>query len=140
MSLRELIAAMARGDAPPPPVAEFVGLQLVSAEPGAAVMELTVERHHHNPMGALQGGILATLADGAMGYAYGAGLDDGETFTTLGLHVDYLKAVREGTVRASAKVVKRGRTIGLVECDVTDEEGTLLARASSTCMTLRAAE
>ena len=48
MSLRDLIAAMARGEVPPPPVAEFVGLQLVSAEPDAAVMELTVERHHHN--------------------------------------------------------------------------------------------
>ncbi len=136
-SLRELIAGMARGEVPPPPVAEFVGLQLVSAEPDAAVMELAVERHHHNPMGMLQGGILATLADGAMGYAYAAGLGDGESFTTIGLHVDYVKGVREGTVRASARVVRRGRTIGLVECDVTDERGDLVARASSTCMTLR---
>jgi len=136
-SLRDLIQAMARGDAPPPPVAEFVGLRLVSAEPGEAVMEMTVERHHHNPMGMLQGGIVATLADGAMGYAYAAGLGDGESFTTIGLHVDYVKGVREGTIRASARVVRRGRTIGLVECDVTDAEGALLARASSTCMTLR---
>jgi acyl-coenzyme A thioesterase PaaI-like protein len=34
-------------------------------------------------------------------------------------------------------VVKGGRTIGLVECDVTDTEGRLVARAASTCMTLR---
>lgn len=136
-SLRNLIAAMARGEVPPPPVAELVGLQLVSAEPGAAVMELAVERRHHNPMGALQGGILATLADGAMGYAFAAGLGEGESFTTIGLHVDYVKGVQEGTIRASARVVRRGRTIGLVECDVTDGDGSLLARASSTCMTLR---
>ncbi len=137
MSLRDLIAAMARGEVPPPPVAELVGLQLVSAEPDAAVMELAVEPRHHNPMGALQGGILATLADGAMGYAFAAGLGEGEGFTTIGLHVDYVKGVQEGTIRASARVVRRGRTIGLVECDVTDGDGSLLARASSTCMTLR---
>ena len=47
-SLRDLIAAIARGDAPPPPVAELVGLRLASVEPGEAVLELTVERHHHN--------------------------------------------------------------------------------------------
>ena len=34
-------------------------------------------------------------------------------------------------------MVKQGRTIGLVECDVTDDKQGLVARASSTCMTLR---
>ena len=38
---------------------------------------------------------------------------------------------------AEGKVVRRGRTIGYVECDVRDAEGRLLARAASTCMTLR---
>jgi acyl-coenzyme A thioesterase PaaI-like protein len=34
-------------------------------------------------------------------------------------------------------VIKSGKTIGLTECDVTDAEGRLVARAMSTCMTLR---
>jgi acyl-coenzyme A thioesterase PaaI-like protein len=37
-------------------------------------------------------------------------------------------------------VVKRGRTVGLTECDIADEQGSLVARASSTCMTLRGSD
>ena len=40
-------------------------------------------------------------------------------------------------MRAEAKVVKRGRTIGYIECEVTDERKRLVAKASSTCMVLR---
>jgi acyl-coenzyme A thioesterase PaaI-like protein len=41
---------------------------------------------------------------------------------------------------ATARVVQRGRTVGQVECDVADADGRLVARASSTCMTLRDAQ
>ncbi|MFQ5594808.1 MAG: PaaI family thioesterase [Anaerolineae bacterium] len=40
-------------------------------------------------------------------------------------------------MRAIGRVVKRGRMVGLVECDVLDEEDQLVARATSTYMTLR---
>jgi len=38
---------------------------------------------------------------------------------------------------AVGRVIKQGRTVGMVECDITDEKGILVARATSTCMTLR---
>jgi len=34
-------------------------------------------------------------------------------------------------------VVKRGKSVGMVECDVTNSQGALVARSSSTCMVLR---
>jgi acyl-coenzyme A thioesterase PaaI-like protein len=40
-------------------------------------------------------------------------------------------------LRAVGKVVKRGNTVGLTECDITNSSGVLVARASSTCMVLR---
>jgi NAD(P)-dependent dehydrogenase (short-subunit alcohol dehydrogenase family) len=46
-------------------------------------------------------------------------------------------AVRQGRLTAEAKVVKAGSALGYVECDVTDRDGKLVARASSTCMKLR---
>jgi len=68
-----------------------------------------------------------------MGMAFASTLGEGETFTTLEIKVNYLRPVFEEKLFASAKVVHRGRTVGLVECDVTTENGKLVARAVSTC-------
>jgi uncharacterized protein (TIGR00369 family) len=88
-------------------------------------------------MGTLHGGVLCDIADAAMGVAYASTLATDETFTTLELKVNFLKPVWQARLQAIAKVVKRGRTVGLVECDVVDETQTLVARGTSTCMTLR---
>jgi uncharacterized protein (TIGR00369 family) len=88
-------------------------------------------------MGTVHGGILCTLADSAMGMAFASTLGEGETFTTLEIKVNYLRPVFEEKLFASAKVVHRGRTVGLVECDITTENGKHVARAVSTCSVLR---
>ena len=119
------------------PVSELVGFRLLSVENGKAVFELEAGPQHANPMGTLHGGVLCDVADAAMGIAYASTLADGESFTTLELKINFLRPFRTGTLTASARMVKSGRTIGLAECDVTDADGRLIARAMSTCMTLR---
>jgi uncharacterized protein (TIGR00369 family) len=69
-----------------------------------------------------------------MGYAYAATLGEGETFTTVELKINFFRPVRKGRLTAEARVVRAGNTLGYVECDVTDAEGKLAARAASTCM------
>ena len=64
-------------------------------------------------------------------------LEEGESFTTLELKINFLKPVWKARLKATGRVVKQGRTIGLIECDVIDEQGSLVARAVSTCMILR---
>jgi uncharacterized protein (TIGR00369 family) len=83
---------------------------------------------------------LCDVADAAMGIAYASTLGKDESFTTLELKINFLKPVWQAQLTAEGRVVKRGRTMGLTECDITDEKGSLVARASSTCMTLRGAE
>jgi uncharacterized protein (TIGR00369 family) len=119
------------------PVAKLVGFRPTSVAEGKAVFELQAGPQHANPMGTLHGGVLCDVADAAMGVAYASTLGEGETFTTLELKINFLRPFRNGTLTATARVVKSGRTIGLTECDVTDPEGRLIARAMSTCMTLR---
>ena len=131
------IEAIVRGDAPPPPIARLIGFDLISVKPGAAVIEFQAAEAHANPMGTLHGGVLCDIADAAMGIAYSSNLDDGESFTTLELKINFLKPIWKARLRAVGRVVKQGRTVGLVECDITDEKGSLVARATSTCLTLR---
>ena len=121
----------------PPPIGLLVGFVLKSSEPGHAVFELQADERHHNPMGTLHGGIYCDLADAAMGYAYAATLEQGETFTTVELKINFLRAVRKARLTAEARVIKAGGTVGYVECDVKDQTGKLVARAASTCLKLR---
>ena len=121
---------------PPPPVGRLVGFALKSIEPGHAIFEMEADERHHNPMGTLHGGIYCDLADAAMGFAYAATLAEGETFTTIELKINFLRAVRKATLTAEARVVKAGSTLGYVECEVKDETGKMVAKAASTCMKL----
>ncbi|HEX4835250.1 MAG TPA: PaaI family thioesterase [bacterium] len=131
------IQKVLRGEAPLPPIATLIGFTLTAVEPGRAIVEFEAAPRHANPMGTLHGGVLCDIADAAMGMAYFSTLEEGETFTTLELKINFLRPVWNGSLRATGKVVHRGRTVGLVECDITDEAQRLVARASSTCMTLR---
>ena len=126
-----------RGEAESPPIARLIGFRLTAIEPGEAVIEFEAGEAHANPMGTLHGGVLCDVADAAMGLAFAATLDEGESFTTLELKINFLKPIWKARLKATGRVVKRGRSVGLVECDVTDEGGSLVARASSTCMILR---
>ena len=133
----DMIRMVENGELPPPPVATLIGFRLASVQPGVAVLELEAGPQHANPMGTLHGGIFCDLADAAMGMAWASTLDEGETFTTLELKINYLKPVWSGKLVATGRVVGTGRTIGLTECDVVDSKNRLVARASSTVMTLR---
>jgi len=133
----ERMQRIASHEAPPPPIAELIGFVLKSVDAGSAVYEFEPDGRHANPMGTLHGGVLCDVADAAMGTAYFTLLEEGESFTTLELKINFLKPVWKAKLTAKAKVVKAGRTVGLVECDIFDEKESLVARASSTCLTLR---
>lgn len=133
----ERLQKMIRGDLPSAPIAELLGFDLISVEPGRAVFRLEAGPQHANPMGTLHGGVFCTIADSAMGIAYASTLAEGEAFTTLELKINFLRPVWSGVLTAVGRVVQGGRSIGLTECEVTDERGRLVAHATSTCMTLR---
>jgi uncharacterized protein (TIGR00369 family) len=133
------LQSMVAGELPGPPVAQLLGMRIVEVEDGRAVFELDTDRRFWNPMGTVHGGILCDLADAALGVCWAATLADGETFTTVELKINFLRPVREGRLRAVATVTKRGRHIGMTECEITDDEDRLIAKASATVMTLRGA-
>jgi uncharacterized protein (TIGR00369 family) len=133
----EWMRTILRGEAESPPIAKLVGLEIVSIDLGHSVFELQAEPRHANPMGTLHGGVLCDLADLAIGAAMATSLEDDESFTSLDLSIKFLKPVWKARLRATAQLVKRTRSLGLLECDVTDEGGSLVARVYSTCMVLR---
>jgi uncharacterized protein (TIGR00369 family) len=138
-TMLEMIRKVASRERPAPPIATLIGFTLRDVEVGRAVVDFEADARHANPMGTLHGGVLCDIADAAMGMAYASTLGEDETFTTIELKINFLKPVWMGKLVATGRVVKGGHTVGLVECDVTDAEDLLVARATSTCMTLRGA-
>jgi uncharacterized protein (TIGR00369 family) len=137
VSLLHQIHMVIDGSIPPPPIAKLIGFNLVSAGSGEAVIEFEAGERHANPMGTLHGGVLCDISDFSMGAAYASTLNDGESFTTLELKINFLRPFWKGNLRAESSVVKGGKTLGLVMCDVFDNNRRLISRASSTCMILR---
>jgi uncharacterized protein (TIGR00369 family) len=121
----------------PPPVADLLGVELVEAGGGRCTMRMEAGEQHSNPMGTIHGGILCDIADAAMGMAFFSTLDDGESFTTLELKINFLRPFWTGTLLAHGEVVSRGKSVGLTECRVVDDRERLIAHATSTVMALR---
>ena len=121
----------------PAAIGRLLGLKLVQAENGMAVIEFAADERHANPAGTLHGGVLSDIADAAMGLAYYTTLAADESLATLELKINFIRPVWKATLRANARVVHAGKVVGLVECDILDERQRLVARASSTLMTLR---
>ena len=116
------------------PVARLIGFEVADER---ATVILAAGPQHANPMGTLHGGILCDIADAAMGMAFASTLAHEESFTTVELKINFFRPIWQAQLRAEGTVVQRGRTIGYVECEITDEENRLIAKAASTCMVLR---
>lgn len=106
--------------------AESITIGIIVAEP------------HCNGRGFLHGGVIATLADNAMGLsvhraaqARGKPIDKGAL--TLGLSVDYLLVAEQGSwIETRSQVHALGRSIGVVDCVIVDDGERVIARANAT--------
>ena len=116
----------------PPPTYEYLNAELLERVSGRARCRFLPTEEMTNPLGAIQGGILAAFFDDTMGPAVFS-ISEGRGFTTVSLNVSYLRAAKPGEpVVCEATVVKHGRSQAYVEASLSREsDGALLARASS---------
>ncbi len=115
----------------PGPFLELVGpVHEREASDGAAVLGLRVEDRHLNAAGTAQGGLLATLADAALGRAVRASADDARS-ATVSLTTDYLGPVRCGEwVEAHTEIERLGGRLAFADCSLrVGEREVVRARA-----------
>jgi uncharacterized protein (TIGR00369 family) len=80
---------------------------------------LLVEDRHTNHRGTIQGGLLSTLIDFAMGRAIEADAEDDKDRATVSLTVDYLKPAAPGDwVEARTRVERVGGTLSFADCSL----------------------
>jgi uncharacterized protein (TIGR00369 family) len=110
----------------------WAGIELVDASPGHVEVAFDAKPEHVNLQGLIHGGMLATLADTAMGLAVRTVLEDGRRHVTVQLSIEFLAPGKQGRIIARGRTIKVGRQLGFAEADVVDGRGRLLARARST--------
>ncbi len=100
---------------------------ILTLEEGRVEVSLTVRDVLTNPSKQLHGGMMAMLIDEISGLAfYTQGVQT--IYTTLNLSIDYLHSALLGeTIVAKARVLKSGKKIANVHCEVVNKEGTILA-------------
>jgi uncharacterized protein (TIGR00369 family) len=125
---------MIAGEIPISPIADLLGFKITNYCDGCTTIEMEVSEKYWNALDTLHGGVYCDLADAAMGFSFFTTLEDDETYTTVDLRMTFLRAVKTGKLIASSAIIKRGRRLGYMECEVTNEEGKLVAKASSTCI------
>ena len=117
---------------------DALGMMTVAREPGRSRMHMEIDPVWHNPNGVLHGGVIYTMVDYSMGSAVQPNLPEGQYCSTIEAKINYLSAVREGTLTVETEVVKRGRNIAFTESKVTDDKGKLVATGSGTIFIVRA--
>lgn len=139
MSGLDALRAVQRGDIPPPPIAELMGMRMVDVEAGRAAFASEPSEYHYNPIGVVHGGFAATLLDSAMGCAVQSLLPTGVAYTTLEIKVNLVRPLADttGTVTAEGRVIHAGQRTAIAEGRLTDAAGALYAFATTTCLIIR---
>ena len=111
------------------PFLEHIGPIQVREGDGELVLGLRTEERHANHRGTVQGGVLSTFADFALGRAIEADAGDGRDRATVSLTVDFLKPAKPGDwIESRTKVDRVGGTLAFADCSLT-VEGREVVRA-----------
>ena len=103
---------------------------------GYSLLHIDVQNKHLQPFGAVHGGVFASIIDAAAFWAVYSEVDENVGMTTVDLKVNYLAPARGGRLIAKGRRIKLGKTLGLGEAQVLNEENTILAHGTSTLIIL----
>lgn len=139
---RQLSGSLRAGDSThmcyPTAISRTLGMRIVAVDEGEATIEIDADAAlHGNQQGTVHGGLMSELADAAIGTAHSTLMGEGESFASIDLKVNFIRPVWKSTLRATAHPIQRGKTVSHYHCDITRDDGKLVATAISTVMTLR---
>lgn len=122
----------------PTRISQTLGIRIVEIGKGTATVEIDADSDiHGNQQGTVHGGLMSELADAAIGTAHSTLMNEGESFASIDLKVNFFRPVWKSTLRAVAKPVQSGNTVSHYMCEVIRDDGKVAAIAISSVMTLR---
>ena len=110
---------------------QLLGCRLQRLEEGVAEVALALEPQLRNRGGFLHGGAIFSLVDIAMGLACSSSHGFDRRSVTLECKINYVRAVSEGEVLCTARVLHAGRRTLVLDADVFQDD-KLIAKAQGT--------
>jgi uncharacterized protein (TIGR00369 family) len=115
------------------PFAAALGIELLEATPELVVSRLQWAPERCTTGGVMHGGALMALADNGGGVCAFLNLPEGAVGTaTIESKTNFLRAVRDGAVTASARPLHVGRTMVVIETELVRDDGKLAAKVTQT--------
>ena len=119
------------------PYFTLLSMSLRDVGMGYSLFDIDVHNKHMQRLGAVHGGVFASIIDAAAFWAVYSEVEENVEMTTVDLKVNYLAPAQGGKLIARGRRIKLGKTLGLGEAQVINEESTILAHGTSTLMILR---
>ena len=132
----ELLRGAVSAPDKPPNIGDLIGITDQTIDFGEVSFTIATRPDFANPLGSVHGGICATLLDSVMGCAVHSTLGPGIGYSTLEIKVNYIRTVPTDGRKliGTGKVVHAGRSTATAEGKVVDEDGRLVAHATTTCL------
>jgi uncharacterized protein (TIGR00369 family) len=122
------------------PLPFAMGIELLEAEPGRAVLRLPFSERLRQSFGQLHGGAIFTLADTASGRAAHSVQPEGKRCVTLEMKINFISGVQDEDCFAEGRVIHQSDTCLVVEATVKSASGKLVAKTLATFAVLNVAE
>jgi uncharacterized protein (TIGR00369 family) len=134
---REYLERLKKGEKGLNPFLDFLDIKLTDLKDGFAEFRMKVRPEYMQGAKIMQGGLVVALGDEAIAHAMMTQLAPDEGLTTVELKSNFLSAVSEGELIAQATVFKKGRSLVIGDCLVTDDKGKNICRVSATFLLLK---
>ncbi len=130
--LQEKVYSAWKTGTPASPATKTLGIKILELSEGRSLLEMSVDQHLHNLSGTMHGGIMADIADAAMGIAIATTTSTDEDFTTVEMNISFFRPHIKGLLRAEGTVAKRGRRVAFTEAVLTNDKKQVVAKANGT--------
>jgi uncharacterized protein (TIGR00369 family) len=119
------------------PFLDYFGITMIELKNGYTRFMMPVRPEYLQGAKTMQGGLIVALADEAIAHAMMSQLNPDEGLTTIELKSNFLAGVSSGELTATATVFKKGQSLVIGDCLVTDNKGKNICRVSATFLLLK---
>ncbi len=120
----------------PSPATKTLGIKIIELSEGRSLGEMQIDEHLHNMSATMHGGVMADIADAAMGIAISTTISPDEDFTTMEMKISFYRPHIKGPLRAEGTVAKRGKRVAFAEAVLMNQQKQIIAKANGTWLFL----